>query len=99
MLQPCANTKYSPHMPISSCADITQLCQYIYLILTHYNQKMPQALAYVHLTFLAYVLKKYACHTTKGCPTALIMLFTCGPHIIAHSSQKTTHCNFYSTML
>ena len=30
-----SNVIYSQHMPISSCAHVTQLCQHIYLIWTH----------------------------------------------------------------
>ena len=33
-----SNATYMQHMPISSCVDIRQLCQYINLIWTHCNQ-------------------------------------------------------------
>ena len=33
-----SNANYMLYIPIISCANMEQLCQYIYLILTHYNK-------------------------------------------------------------
>ena len=57
---PC-NATYMLHMPISSCADIRQLCQYIYLISAYQNQKCHHKHWFTYISYYWHMtLNKYA---------------------------------------
>ena len=78
------NTKCMLHMPISSCADIRQLCQYICLIQTWCNQQCYYKDLYT-ITSLAYALNKYACHIIHigfDCTAAAVYMQT--PHYLTY---------------
>ena len=52
-----SNAIYMPLMLITSCADVRQLCHYIYLnIHSRQSTMSPQALVCLHFTLLAYAL-------------------------------------------
>ena len=68
----CARNKYAthiPHMPITSCEDIWQLCQHIW---THCNQQFDHKHSYIsHYWHMP--MSKYACHIADICPTELML--------------------------
>ena len=74
-----------PHKPITSCMDIRKLCQYIYLIWIHCNQKYNQKIWYAYIPHYFHMpLKKYACHIEHLCPTALLLYSIYWSHIPVH---------------
>ena len=93
-----SNITYKPHVPISSCAHMTQLCQYIYLILTQLNQQCDQEHRYTYMSHYWHMpLNKYACDIVHICPTALILWPTCRHILLYIQVQKTTFHNRHST--
>ena len=59
---------YMPDMPITSCADMRLLCQYIYLILILCNQQCCQEYYYTYISHYWHMpLNKYAFHITHIC--------------------------------
>ena len=54
-----SNAIYMPHMPITSCANMGQLRQYIYPLWAHCNQQCDQVHWYtLHSTSLVYALEQ-----------------------------------------
>ena len=102
IMLPHANNKYMPQMPcmpISSCADITQLCQDIYFISTYHNQVSLQTLVYIHFTLLTYAPKKICLSHHTGmahCPYNVVYMMT--PTLLHIQAKKATNYNFV-TML
>ena len=61
-----------PHMLITSCAHMRQLCKYIYLIQTEHNEKCDHDHQYTFISHFWHMpLNKYACDIAHTCPTAL----------------------------
>ena len=90
--------KYMPQMShiwqlITSCADIRQLCQYIYLTWTHRNQQSDQQNWYTHISHYCHIPpNKYACCNThtSNCMSTICM----NPESLHISVKRTTKCNF-----
>ena len=104
MLLPCtcqklicsSNATFKLHMPVSSCAYLRQLCQYICLIWTHYNQQCDQKHWYNPLHNIG------ICPWTNMPPKLHIYIalhYHCSLHIdhtLLHIQvQKTTNYNSY----
>ena len=70
-----SNAIYMPHMPTHSCEDIRQLCQYICLIWTQYNQQCDDKYWYTYI------------HSIGMCPWTN-MSATLRPHITLHTRKK-----------
>ena len=83
-----------PHMKISLCTDIRQVCQYICLIWTDYNQQCDKEHWHTYISHYWHIpLNKCACHITHICPTACYCSLHTDP-ILMHVSVKITKCNF-----
>ena len=88
------NASYMPHMPICSCLDIRELCQYIYLMRTQCNQHYHQS------TGIQFKLLEYApdhiClphHTCMShCTSNIVYMKT--PHYYTYKLNETMNCNF-----
>ena len=84
-----SNTIYMPYMQISLYAEMRQLCWYIYFTWIYCNQQCNHMNWYTYISNYWHMpLNKYAWHMTHVCPTALIMLSTCWPHITVYISQN-----------
>ena len=53
-----------------------------------------EALAYMYSTLLHKLLKKYDCYIAYLCPTALLLWYTCRPHITAYIRRKQQTVTF-----
>ena len=86
------NNKYAsqmPHMPISAYADMRQLCQCIYLILTQCNHQCDYKYWYTYISHYWHMpLNMYACHIAYVCPTALLLWSTYRPNTRAYICKK-----------
>ena len=90
-----SNAIFMTYMAISSCADIRQLCQYIYFISMQQNQKHHHKYWHTYLShYWNMSPNKYACHKTLLCYIALIMYSTCIPNITTHTSEKQQFATF-----
>ena len=93
---------YKPHMPISSCAHMRQLCQYIYLIIEpNAVNNVTRNTAYIS-DYCKMPLNKNASHIihiityiTHIWPTALLLWSTYIPHITTYKSKKQTNYNYF----
>ena len=83
--------QYTPHMPISSCADIKQLCLTIYsainnvtrsttIHVSHYSHMSPKKISLTHCTYMSH------------CTSTVVYILT--PHYCTHPS-KINKCNIY----
>ena len=90
-----SNTTYMPHMPNSSCADITQLCQYI----PHMNSLQSQCHQehwYIYFSHYCHLpLNKSDSHILHICSTTLIIYSTYRAQIIANISKNTQQTAFF----
>ena len=85
-----------PHMPITSCAGMRELCPHIYLIWTPWNEQCDQEHWYTCIPHYCHMpLNKCASNITNICPVALLLLSTYRPHITACLHPKSIKCNIY----
>ena len=97
----CARNKYAPeshipHMPITSCPDIRQICQYTYLTGTPCKQQCNQEHCYTYIIILlTYSPFIYTCHITHVGPTTLKLCSTCRPHSTAHKVKNKKNFIFH----
>ena len=93
----CVDNKYAPpvpHVPISSYVDITQLCQYIYLIWIQSNQECHHKHWYTYIShYWQMSLNKYACHIICVFPNTLLLYSIYRPHIPVHMHSQSINCN------
>ena len=80
----------------NSCADIREIYQYIYLILTHCNQQCDQRHWYTCIPCYWHMpLNEYASHIAHICPTALVPHSAHRLNITAHIHKIVINCNIY----
>ena len=95
-----SNTRYMPHMQVSSFADMRQLCQYIYLIWASVKSTVwPGALLYIYFTLLAYAPQHiWLLHCTyiSHC-TSVVYIYT--PHSFTDSSKGNTSQHLFTKLL
>ena len=83
-----------PHMPITSCAHMRHLCQYIYFIWTQRNQQSPKALVYIYFTLLTYTHEQICllhCICMSHYTNTVIYIWL---HITEHVSQTSNSAGF-----
>ena len=72
-----SNATYMTGIPVTSCTDIRQLCQYIYLTWTYCNQQCVHEYWYAYILHYWYMpLNKDAWHMSHTCPTVFLMYST-----------------------
>ena len=73
------NATYMPHIQISTCVDIRQLCHYIYLLCTHCNQLWHHKHCYTYISHYWHMpLNIYSCHIRHVFSTVLVI---CSLHV------------------
>ena len=84
-----SNSTYKPHVPITWCAHIWQLCQYICLIRTQCYQQCDQEHRCTYISHYWHMpFTRYACDYVHICPTVLLLWSTYRPNWLYVEVQK-----------